>query len=140
MGDNVPPSCSVLSSHQTLASSARSILSIMLLSLLSVAPRTSKLLPCLLSAGLYHRCGYELLGGFPLVAGSRGYAIVGVWTYFGGFSCLPSTGSRRPGFSSCPLQELCSAVAAQGALLILGMWIFPHQGWNPFPLHWQADS
>ena len=43
---------------------------------------------------------------------------------------LRSTGSRRTG----------SAVVAHRLSCSVACGIFPHQGWNPCPLHWQADS
>ena len=43
---------------------------------------------------------------------------------------LRSTGSRRAG----------SVVAAHGPSCSTACGIFPHQGSNPCPLHWQADS
>ena len=44
---------------------------------------------------------------------------------------LQSMGSRCTGFSSCGAHRV-SGSAACG--------IFPDQGWNSFPLHWQAES
>ncbi|KAJ8797144.1 hypothetical protein J1605_017372 [Eschrichtius robustus] len=41
-----------------------------------------------------------------------------------------STGSRRAG----------SVVVAHGPSCSTARGIFPDQGWNPCPLHWQADS
>ena len=43
---------------------------------------------------------------------------------------LRSTGSRRAG----------SVVVAHGASCSVACGIFPDQGLNPCPLHWQADS
>ena len=43
---------------------------------------------------------------------------------------LRSTGSRRAG----------SAIVAHGPSHSAACGIFPHQGSNPCPLHWQADS
>ena len=43
---------------------------------------------------------------------------------------LPSTGSRRAG----------SVIAAHGPSCSVACGIFPDQGSNPCPLHWQADS
>ena len=43
---------------------------------------------------------------------------------------LRSTGSRRAG----------SAIVAHGLSRSAACGIFPDQGWNPCPLHWQADS
>ena len=83
---------------------------------------------------------------------------------------LQSMGSRRPGFSSCStqaqslrcegsrahrlqqlwcaglvvvahrLQSTSSVVVAHGFSCSVACGIFPDQGSNPFPLHWQADS
>ena len=43
---------------------------------------------------------------------------------------LRSTGSRRAG----------SVIVAHGPSCSAACGIFPDQGWNPCPLHWQADS
>ena len=43
---------------------------------------------------------------------------------------LRSTGSRRAG----------SVIVAHGPSRSAACGIFPDQGWNPCPLHWQADS
>ena len=43
---------------------------------------------------------------------------------------LRSTGSRRTGSVVVAHRPSCSAACG----------IFPDQGWNPCPLHWQADS
>ena len=43
---------------------------------------------------------------------------------------LRSTGSRRTG----------SVIVAHGPSCSAACGIFPDQGWNPCPLHWQADS
>ena len=43
---------------------------------------------------------------------------------------LRSTGSRRAGSVVVAHRPSCSAACG----------IFPDQGWNPCPLHWQADS
>ena len=43
---------------------------------------------------------------------------------------LRSTGSRRAG----------SVAVAHGPSYSAACGIFPNQGWNPCPLHWQADS
>ena len=69
--------------------------------------------------------------GLSLVAASRGYSSLRCT----GFSLqwlllLWSTGSRRAGFSSCGSQ----------AQLFMACGIFPDQGLNLCPLHWQADS
>ena len=51
---------------------------------------------------------------------------------------LWSTGSRRAGFSSCGSRA--SVVVAHGLSCSAACEIFPDQGSNPCPLHWQADS
>ena len=63
---------------------------------------------------------------------------------------LWSTGSRRMGFSSCGVRALVvvacrlwsagSVVVAHGLSCSATCGIFPDQGLNPRPLHWQADS
>ena len=104
--------------------------------------------------------------GLSLVAGSGGYS--SLWC--AGFSLrwlllLRSTASRRAGFSSCGsrasvvvarglqqlwlagsvavargLQSTGSVVVARGLSCSTACGIFPDQGSNPCPLHWQADS
>ena len=55
----------------------------------------------------------------------------GAWaSHYHGLSCLRSTGSRRAG----------SVVVAHGPNCSAACGIFPDQGSNPCPLHWQADS
>ena len=81
-----------------------------------------------------------------LVAASGGYFSLGCT----GFSLqwlllLRSTGSRRTGFSSCGtwaqwLWHAGSVVVAHGLSGSAACGIFPDQGSNPCPLHWQADS
>ena len=63
---------------------------------------------------------------------------------------LRSTGSRCTGFRSCGtwasvvaargLQSAGSAAVAHGPSCSVACGIFPDQGSNPCPLHWQADS
>ena len=63
---------------------------------------------------------------------------------------LRSTGSRSVGFSSCGtwasvvaargLYSAGSVVVAHGLSCSAACGIFPDQGSNPCPLHWQADS
>ena len=63
---------------------------------------------------------------------------------------LWSTGSRHAGFSSCGtrvsvvvahwLKSAGSVVVAHGLSCSTACGIFPDQGSNPCPLHWQADS
>ena len=72
-----------------------------------------------------------LRAGFSPAVASGGYS--SLWCM--GFSLqwlllLQSTGSRHAGFSSCGHGLSCSAACG----------IFPDQGSNPCPLHWQADS
>ena len=55
-----------------------------------------------------------------------------------GLLLLWSTGSRRAGFSSCG--HLGSVVVARGLSCSAARGIFPDQGSNACPLHWQADS
>ena len=69
--------------------------------------------------------------GLSLVAASRGHSS----SWCTGLSLsrpllLRSTGSRRAG----------SVVVAQGPSCSAACGIFPDQGSNPCPLHWQADS
>ena len=69
--------------------------------------------------------------GLPLVAASGGHSS----SRCAGLSLsrpllLRSTGSRRAG----------SAVVAHGPSCSAACGIFPDQGSNPCPLHWQADS
>ena len=63
---------------------------------------------------------------------------------------LRSTVSRRTGFISCGtrasvvvargFQSTGSVVVAHGLSCSMACGIFPDQGLNPCPLHWQADS
>ena len=86
-----------------------------------------------------------------LAAASGGYSLL----QCAGFSLqwlllLQSTGSRHMGFSSCGswasvivargLQSAGSVVVALGLSCSVACGIFPDQGSNPCPLHWQADS
>ena len=89
--------------------------------------------------------------GLSLVAASGGYSQL--WCM--GFSLqwlllLRSTGSRHVGFSSCglraPVVVVCglqsagSVVVAHGLSCSAACGIFPNQGLNLCPLHWQVDS
>ena len=91
------------------------------------------------------------MGGLSLVAASRGYSLL----QCAGFSLwwlplLQSTGSRHAGFSSCG--TVGSVVVAHGlwsagSVVVVHRLscsavrgIFPDQGSNLCPLHWQADS
>ena len=60
--------------------------------------------------------------GAPLHRGARASHYLGL--------SLPSTGSRRAG----------SVIVAHGPSCSSACGIFPDQGSNPRPLHWQADS
>ena len=51
---------------------------------------------------------------------------------------LWSMGSRHTGFSSC--DHSGSVVVPHGLSCSVACGIFPDQGSNPCPLHWQADS
>ena len=89
--------------------------------------------------------------GFSLVAESGGYSLLRCV----GFSLrwlllLQSTGSRCTSFSSCGtqasvavargLQSAGLVVVAHGLSCSAACGIFPDQGWNLCPLHWQEDS
>ena len=84
--------------------------------------------------------------GLSLVAASRGYSSLPC----AGFSCCraqalgmwPSVVVAR-GLSSCGSRTLeCrrSVVVVHGLSCSVACGIFPDQGSNPCPLHWQADS
>ena len=70
-------------------------------------------------AGAFSSCGER---GATLHRGARA-------SHYRGLS-LRSTGSRRA----------CSVVVAHGTSCSAACGIFPDQGSNPCPLHWQADS
>ena len=58
-------------------------------------------------------------------------------------SLVAEQGSRCAGFSSCGTQALerrLSSCGARGLSCSMACGIFPDQGWNPCPLHWQVDS
>ena len=58
-------------------------------------------------------------------------------------SCCNAQASQRSVFSYCGTQALgtrVSVVAALGLSCSMACGIFPDQGWNPCPLHWQGDS
>ena len=88
--------------------------------------------------------------GLSLVGTSRGYSSLRC----AGFSLrwlllLRSMGSRRTGFSNWHvgsvvvargLQSTGSVVVAHGRSCSVACGIFPDQGSNLCPLHWQADS
>ena len=88
--------------------------------------------------------------GLSLVAASGGNSLL----QCAGFSLqwlllLQSTGSRHMGFSSCGTRTLVVARRLQsaGSVVVVhrpncsaACGIFPDQGSNPRPLHWQVDS
>ena len=89
--------------------------------------------------------------GFSLVAVSRGYSLLrctdfSLWWLL----LLRSTDCRHVDFSSCgtegqllsplPLKAQGSVVAVHGLSCSAACGIFPDQGLNSCPLHWQADS
>ena len=85
------------------------------------------------------RWAFVVARGLSLVAVSGGYS--SLWCV--GFSLrwlllFWSTGSRCVAFSHCGM--LGSVVVAHGLSCSATCGIFPDQGWNPCPLHWQADS
>ena len=74
----------------------------------------------------FSRCGEQgLLSGLWCAGVSRQWLLL-----------LGCTGSRPPGFSSCDTQASYST----GAWLPHSCGVFPHQGSNLCPLHWQVDS
>ena len=84
-------------------------------------------------------CVFVAACGLSLVAVSGGYSSVQCT----GFSLrwlllLWSTGSRHKGFSICGVRA--SVVVAHGLSCSAACGIFPDQGSNPCPLHWQAYS
>ena len=76
--------------------------------------------------------------GFSLVAASGGYSFVAVH----GLLLLWSTGSKHAGSVAVAhgLQSTGSVVEVYGLSCSAACRIFPDQGSNPCPLHWQADS
>ena len=84
--------------------------------------------------------------GLSLVAASGGYSLLRC----AGFSLqwlllLQSMGSRGKGFNGCSTgltscSTWASVVVAHGFSCSVACGIFPDQGSNPCPLHWQADS
>ena len=110
-------------------------------------------------------CAGSSLRGLSLVVASVGYSslqYVGFLLWW--LLLLRSTGSRCAGFSSCGTQasvvvarglsscdtqaqqlwltvsRAASVVVAHGLSCSTACGIFPDQGSNPRPLHWQADS
>ena len=89
--------------------------------------------------------------GLSLVAVSGGHSSLrGTGFSLWWLLLLRSTGSRHAGFNSCGtrasvvvhrgLQSAGSVVVAHGLSCSAACGIFPDQGSNPCPLHWQADS
>ena len=84
--------------------------------------------------------------GLSLVAASRAYSSLRCTDF--SLQWLPllwSMGSRCTGFSSCSTQPQYlwlagSVVVAHRLSCPTACGIFPDQGLNPCPLHWQADS
>ena len=65
---------------------------------------------------------------------TRAFSSCGEW----GLLLLWSMGSRHVGFSCCGARA--SVVVAHGPSCSAACGIFPDQGSNLCPLHWQADS
>ena len=77
--------------------------------------------------------------GLSLVLASRGFSslqCVGFSLWW--LLLLQSTGSRRAGFGSCGTRASVVVVHRLSCSKACG--IFPDQGSNLCPLHWQADS
>ena len=53
------------------------------------------------------------------------------------FLVLQSVGSADVAWA---LQSTVSAAGVHGLSCPMACGVFPSQGWNPCPLHWQADS
>ena len=90
----------------------------------------------------------SLVHGLSLAAVSGGYSSLRCADFSLSWLLMwQSTGSRHVGFSSCgtQTQQLWlsgsgSVVVAHGLSCSAACGIFPGQGSNPCPLHWQADS
>ena len=80
--------------------------------------------------------------GFSLVAASGGYSSLRCACFsLRWLLLLGSTGSRCVGFSSCGSWALgvwASVAVAHGLTCSAACGIFPNQGSNPCPLHWQV--
>ena len=76
--------------------------------------------------------------GLSLVAVSRGYSSLRC----AGFSCCGAwaLGARASVVVARRLQSADSVVVVNGLSCLVASGIFLDQGWNPCPLHWQADS
>ena len=126
---------------------------------------SNKIRPVSLGLGLMSSCIFFFIHLFNfwlhwVFAAARGLSLVAV---SGGYSLLrgaglplqwplplQSTGSRCTGFSGCGtrasvvvahgLWSAGSVVVAHGPSRSAACGIFPDQGSNPCPLHWQADS
>ena len=63
-------------------------------------------------------------------------------SHCGGFSCCgaPALGVRVSAVEARRLQSAGSVVVAHGLSCSMACGIFPEEGSNPCPLHWQADS
>ena len=85
---------------------------------------------------------FAVAHGLSLVLASGGYSLLRCV----GFSLqwlllLQSTGSRHAGFSTCGMWALECRLSSCGTwAYCAACGIFPDQGSNPCPLHWQADS
>ena len=89
--------------------------------------------------------GSLLHAGFLLVAASGGCSSLRCMGFSLWWLLLWSTGSSHRGFSSCGTQAqqlwlAGSVVVVHGLCCSEVCGIFPNQGSNPCPLHWQADS
>ena len=92
--------------------------------------------------------------GLSLVAVSRGYSslwctgfslwwlLIAVASHCGGFSCCRARalGTWASVVVAHGLQSTGSVVVVHGLSCSAACGIFPDQGSNPCPLHWQADS
>ena len=82
--------------------------------------------------------------GLSLVAGSEGYSLFPMHRLLTVVASLAAEhglwGSRTPVDSAHKLWSRGSVVVAHSHSCPVACGIFPDQGWNPGPLHWQADS
>ena len=81
--------------------------------------------------------------GLSLVAASGATLRCGVWaSHCCGFSCCGARalGARASVVAARGLQSTGSVVAAHRLSCFTACGIFPDQGLNQCPLHWQADS
>ena len=88
-------------------------------------------------------CVFAAARRFSLVAASGSYSLAKVSrvSHCGHFSC-GARALERVGFSSCRAQAQYRSLWAleHGFHCSRACGIFPDQGLNPCPLHWQADS